>query len=90
VSHDPLSSHTRKITSDAEADQEIVTTISTTSEGGRSIFETEEPVTEANVDEYNSDPDVTEEAERELGELGFRILEVGPATISVEGSAEQF
>ncbi|CAM3434689.1 subtilisin family serine protease [Salinibacter ruber] len=76
--------------SDAEADQEIVTIISTTSKGGRSLFETEEPVTGANVDEYNSDPDVTEEAERELRELGFRILDVGPATISVGGSAEQF
>lgn len=76
--------------SDAESEQEIVTVISTRSKGGLSLFETEDPITGENVDEYNSDPEVTDEAERELRKLGFRILDVSPATISVSGSPDLF
>lgn len=76
--------------SDADAEQEIVALISTKSKGGLSLFETEDPITGANVDEYNSDPEITDEAERELRKLGFQVLDVSPATISIGGPAELF
>jgi len=76
--------------SDAEGTQEIVTIISTKSKGGVSLFESDDPITGDNVEAYNSDPEVTDEAEHELRQLGFRVLDVSPSTISVAGSAELF
>lgn len=75
---------------DTESEEKITAVVSTKSKGGISLFDTEDVITGENVDEYNSDPEITDQAERELLTLGFQVLDVSSATISISGSPELF
>lgn len=58
--------------------------------GGASLFETRERITEDNVEDFCSEPGVIDDAVRELQGAGFDILDIGEATISIQGTKKKF
>lgn len=72
-----------------KADQ-VVAVVSPRSMGGVSVFETKAEITSQNVAEFHSTKEDIRSAQQELDNLGFNILQVSEATISIGGSRKLF
>lgn len=69
---------------------EVIAAVSVRSQGGVSLFANHAPVTVQNVTEFNSQPQDLQDAQRELTNLGFHVLQVNPSAISIAGSRKLF
>ena len=65
--------------------QDIVAAVSPRSIGGVSLFEAAVPITAENVREIHSEAADIAASSRELRNLGFKVLQEGPATTSIGG-----
>ena len=65
----------------------IYANVSPRSLGGVSMFEAQDQIHAATVANFFSQQDVIEAAVRRLQEAGFDILQIGPMTINIAGSA---
>jgi len=68
----------------------VLAVVSPRSKGPTSLFDAPSPITQQNVGQYTSDRDVLQAAARELTQIGFEVLNIGDATISIAGRPEQF
>ncbi len=69
---------------------ELVAVVSPRSIGAVSLFEAIGPITADNVREFHSKDEDIAAASNELRNLGFRVLQEGPATISIAGPRKLF
>ena len=57
---------------------------------GSSILDTEEAITAETIAKYRVEKGVIDEVSRKLEELGFRIEQVGPTSLTLTGDQELF
>ena len=65
---------------------EIIAEISPYSNGGKSLFESMEPITVKNVEQFFSEEKIIHDTARRLKELGFKVLNSNNITISISGT----
>ncbi len=69
-----------------QSNEEIIAVVSPRSVGGVSLFETKMAITADNVGEFHSEAADIAATSNELRNLGFNVLQEGPATITISGS----
>jgi hypothetical protein len=60
------------------------------SAGGLSTVESKEAITAENIAKYRAGKEVIEEVSQKLDRLGFKVVQVGPTSLTISGDKSRF